>query len=315
MAEKSPADLIREAMEHLDQPTTPSEIVRYVSKKYPQIDEGKIRSQVTISCVNMPTRVSFPENHKPRVADDPELDCLYRVDFGQYVSFDPEQHGCWEILEVDGELAVRKMEAKPSGTKPDKDKTAPVKDKAPEPKISAKAEPIAPPGKEPKTEPVQAATRREPAKTHPPAKAKPEPASERGKKVIAHKQDKEAEPEMNIHEALASNLNEVEDGIKPLPSDPAVGKFPAKLADADVLAQGRDGALVIIKVFEGPPDQKAITDLLVNLGWAHEQMKDRKVRAVILAPEVPDEIRFATKTVPDIKIMTFEYKLVFSAVG
>jgi|GEM_PF-2059115 len=315
MAEKSPAELIREAMEHLDQPTTPSEIVRYVSKKYPQIDEGKIRSQVTISCVNMPTRVSFPENHKPRVADDPEIDCLYRVDFGQYVSFNPEKHGYWEISEVDGELAVRKMEAKPSGAKPDKDKAAPVKEKAAEPKISAKAEPVAAPGEELKAEPAQATALHESAKPHPSVRTKPEPAAEKGKKAIAHKQDKEAEPEMDIHEALASNLNEVEEGLKPLPSDPAAGKFPAKLADADVLAQGRDGALVIIKVFEGPPDQKAITDLLVNLGWAHEQMKDRKVRAFLLAPEVPDEIRFATRTVPDIKILTFEYKLVFSPVG
>ncbi|MCD6282760.1 hypothetical protein J7J84_04035 [bacterium] len=313
MAEKSPADLIREAMEHLDQPTTPSEIVRYVSKRYPKIDESKIRSQVTICCVNMPTRVSFPENHKPRVADNPELDCLYRVDFGQYVSYDPEQHGYWEISEVNGELAVRKTEAKPSGAKPDKDKAAPVKEKAPEPKISSKAEPVAAPGEKAEAEPAQAAAPREPAKPHPPAKARPAQAPEKEK--IARKQDKEAEPEMDIHKALASNLSEVEDGLKPLTGDPVAGKFPAKLTDADFLAQGRDGALVIVKVFDSPPGQQVVTDLLVNLGWAHEQMKERKVRAIILSPEIPDELRFATRTVPDIKIMTYEYKLVFSAVG
>ncbi len=300
MAEKSPAELIREAMEHLDQPTTPSEIVRYVSKKYPQIDEGKIRSQVTICCVNMPTRVSFPENHTPRVANDPEIDCLYRVDFGQYVSFDPEQHGHWEISEADGELAVRKMAGEPSLVEPGKAKAVTGKESVPEPKISAKAEP------------VPAAGRKVPTKPHPSVKAKPEPAAE--KEEIALKQDKEAEPEMDIHEALASNLNEVEDGLKPLPGDPAAGKFPAKLADADVLAAGKDNALVIVKVFDRPPEQQVITDLLVNLGWAHEQMKDRKVRAIILAPEVPDALRFATKTVPNIKIMIYEYKLVFSPV-
>jgi hypothetical protein len=111
MAEKSPAVLLREALDNLELPTTPSEIVRWVRKKHPHMDEGKIRSQVTICCVNMPTRVSFPENQAPRIANDPALDCLFRVDFGQYVKYDPSLHEQWEIADVNGELIVRKVVA------------------------------------------------------------------------------------------------------------------------------------------------------------------------------------------------------------
>ncbi len=313
MVEKSPADLIREAMEHLDQPTTPSEIVRYVSKKYPHIDEGKIRSQVTICCVNMPTRVSFPENRTPRAANDPKLDCLYRVDFGQYVQYDPEVHGHWEIAEADDELIVRKMTGKPAAVKPEAQPPAPGKEAVPEAKINAKAQPEAAPEKKAEEEPEQVAQKTA-AKPHATAKAEPGPAVEKEKEVPS-KTEKEIESAMDIHKALASNLNDVEDGLKAEPGDPSAGKFPAKLTDTDMLARGKDGALVIIKVFTEPPGHQIITDLLVNLGWAHENLKDRKVRAVILAPEFPDEIRFAVRTVSDIRLMTYEYKLVFSAVS
>jgi hypothetical protein len=311
MAEQSPADLIREAMEHLDQPTTPSEIVRYVSKKYAHIDEGKIRSQVTICCVNMPTRVSFPENRTPRTADDPKLDCLYRVDFGQYVLFDPEVYGQWEIAEVDEELVVRKMAGKPPPAKPKR--AAPDKEPVPEAKINAKAEPVTAPGEKVEEKPEPPAG--EPvAKPLASARAKPGPTAEKQKET-PHKPEKEIESAMDIHEALVSNLDDVEDGLKPEPGDPAAGKFPAKLSDEDLLARGKDGALVILKVFVEPPAHQVITDLLVNLGWAHENLKDRKVRAVILAPQFPDELRFAVRTVSDVKLMTYEYRLVFSAVS
>jgi hypothetical protein len=72
--------------------------------------------------------------------------------------------------------------------------------------------------------------------------------------------------------------------------------------------------VVIVKVFSQPPSSQFVTELLVNMGWAHENMPGREVRAIALMPSVPDELRFAAKTVPGIKLATYEYKLVFTPV-
>jgi hypothetical protein len=324
MADKSPADIVREALDNLEQPTTPSEIVRWVRRKYPHLDEGKIRSQVTICCVNMPTRVSFPENQAPRLAKDRALDCMYRVDFGQYVKYDPALHGQWEIADADGELVVRLV---------------PGQEEAPA--VKAEAAPVveavpvdAPTTPEPSELRIHGKAKRvktdKPEETLAPAESQPEPepwpitvAAEEA--VVPHatanieqmsEGDAEMKPEQaaQLHEILADRLLEVEDGLKIHPDPGIVSGFPVPLSSNDILAEGHNGSIVIVKVFTQPPGNQFITDLLVDMGWAHENIQGREVRAIALMPSVPDELRFAAKTIPGIKLATFEYKLVFTPV-
>jgi len=297
MAAKSPSEIILEALEKLDQPTTPSEIVRYARRKHPNVDDTKIRSQVTACCVNMPSRVSFPENQTPRIADDPLLDCLFRVDFGQYVRYDPEEHGRWEIAEVEGELLVRMVEETPASAQ------AP-----PEATINARAERVRERAdeSEPAARPQRAAIRA----------AGPEAAAAPSTTIqgAADMEGKEARPAVPIHDALIASLNEIEPGLIPHPEDPALRALPVPLAETDLLARAGDGGLVILKVFSQPPGHQFITDLLVNLGWAKEHLENRDARAIVLTPKATDELRFAVRSVPGIKLMTYEYKLVFTAV-
>ncbi|OGK12141.1 MAG: hypothetical protein A2Y63_05535 [Candidatus Riflebacteria bacterium RBG_13_59_9] len=321
MAEKSPAELILEALEHLEQPTTPSEIVRCIRKKHPQIQESKIRSQVTICCVNMPTRVSFPENQTARTASDPQLDCLFRVDFGQYVKYEPEQHGTWEIADANGEFTIREVPKKEApeiaAPRPEPPLSEPTP--APKAKVNASAERVAHEGKE--ADDTRAKTQVDLDRAPRPAidtvdAAKPEQptAAIPKKEGVPDMEGKETKPDAQVRDALMKNLNEVEEGLQMHPDDGTAGKFQVPLAKDDLLATARDNSLVIIKLFSEPPDNQFITSLLVNLGWAHENMKNRKVRAIVLAPQMPDQVRFAAKSVPDIKLMTYEYKLVFSEV-
>ena len=117
-----------------------------------------------------------------------------------------------------------------------------------------------------------------------------------------------------LHEILTDRLQEVEDGLKVHPDPGVATGFPMPLTSGDILAEGHNGAVVIVKVFTEPPDNKFVTDLLVNMGWAHENLQGRDIRAIVLMPSVPDDLRFAVKTVPGIKLATYEYKLVFTPV-
>jgi len=312
MADKSPSDIVLEALENLEQPTTPSEIVRYARKKYPHVDEAKIRSQVTIACVNMPTRVSFPENQTPRLANDPNLDSLYRIDFGQYVKYDPAIHEQWEIAEVDGELAVRKVvasqpEATPVVT------AAPEEQPAPSPaKIHGKAKLVE--LEEPALSETPRAGKEEPASPQLSTQSKQPAEAQVANNMPQGDLEMKMEQSAQLHEILADRLHEVEEGLK-AHSDPGIiSKFPVPLSPTDILAQDGKGAIVILKVFTQPPGHQFLTDLLVNIGWANENMAGKEVRAIVLSPVIPDELRFAAKSIPGVKLATYEYKLVFSPV-
>ena len=74
------------------------------------------------------------------------------------------------------------------------------------------------------------------------------------------------------------------------------------------------GNMVLVKIFGEPPGHDVVTDLLINMGWAHENVEKKQVRAIVITPKVSDELRYASKSVPGIKLMNFEYKLVFTPV-
>jgi hypothetical protein len=321
MADKSPSDIVLEALDNLEQPTTPSEIVRYARKKYPQVDEGRIRSQVTISCVNMPTRVSFPENQRPRLATDPSLDSLYRIDFGQYVKYDPAVHEMWEIADVDGELTVRKaaspqpeivpaakaepVPAQPSAKIHGKAKLVETEDTAPQQEAAPapSAAPVPP-----------ATTKKEQPTQHPPTPLKQPAEAQVSDNMPQGDMEMKMEQSAQLHEILTDRLHEVEEGLK-AHSDPGImSRFPVPLSPSDILAQDPKGNIVILKVFTEPPGHQFITDLLVNIGWANENMGGKEVRAIVLSPVIADELRFAAKSIPGVKLATYEYKLVFSQV-
>jgi hypothetical protein len=326
MADKSPSDIVLEALENLEQPTTPSEIVRYARKKYPQVDEGRIRSQVTISCVNMPTRVSFPENQRPRLATDPSLDSLYRIDFGQYVKYDPAVHELWEIADVEGELTVRKA-AVPEPEMPQPSTAQPGAALAqPSAKIHGKAKLV-----ETEEAVLQPAPATQPTRPVPPAPAvqvaekqerpshQPAPPVQPAQAQVSDNMpqgdlEKNMEQSAQLHEILADRLHEVEEGLKAHPDPGIMSKFPVPLSPTDILAQDPKGNIVILKVFTQPPGHQFITDLLVNIGWANENLGGKEVRAIVLSPVIPNELRFAAKSIPGVKLATYEYKLVFSQV-
>ena len=84
-----------------------SEIRDHVLARYGSVNRDSINDQIAVCTVNHPSRVHYPENSKPRAANDQRYDFLYMVGLGQVEWYDPKLHGVWEIRkDENGDLIV-----------------------------------------------------------------------------------------------------------------------------------------------------------------------------------------------------------------
>ena len=99
--------LIRDAMQHFNREVTYSELKQYLWSQYSDLNETTLNCQIICCSVNLPSRVHYSDNKKPRVCTS-EHDFLYNTGRGRVAQYDPEQHGRWEIHQgADGALSVR----------------------------------------------------------------------------------------------------------------------------------------------------------------------------------------------------------------
>lgn len=99
--------MVKEAIDHFDREVTYAEIREYISGNYSGVNPTTIGCQIVVSSVNHPSRIHYPENKKPRLANS-RYDFLYHTGRGKVCPYDPEIHGEWEIFQqVDGSLQIR----------------------------------------------------------------------------------------------------------------------------------------------------------------------------------------------------------------
>lgn len=93
-------EMIKEAVENLGGKATYSEIKDYIRNKYGKVNENTINCQIIVCTVNHPSRIHYPENKKPRVANS-KYDFLFSTGYkyrkGEVELYDPQKHGTWEI--------------------------------------------------------------------------------------------------------------------------------------------------------------------------------------------------------------------------
>ena len=98
--------MVKEAVENLGGKASYSEIKDYIWKKYGKVNESTINCQIIVCTVNHPSRIHYPENKKPRVANS-KYDFLFSTGRGKVELYDPEKHGVWEIRRDEyGKLVV-----------------------------------------------------------------------------------------------------------------------------------------------------------------------------------------------------------------
>lgn len=95
--------MIKEAVEDLGGRAYYSDIKKYIWDKWPDILESTINSTIIAHTVNIPSRVHYPKNQKPRLANT-QFDFLFSIGSGQVVLYNPATHGLWEICK--NELGV-----------------------------------------------------------------------------------------------------------------------------------------------------------------------------------------------------------------
>jgi hypothetical protein len=100
-------EMVREAAEALPGPFSNADIGAWVLRRYPGTNKGSLDAHIAICTVNQPSRVRYTENQRPRPADDPRYDFLFRVGKGMRALYEPEVHGAWRIARgADGDLLV-----------------------------------------------------------------------------------------------------------------------------------------------------------------------------------------------------------------
>ena len=100
-------EMMREAVEALGSPTTNTAVQDWIAERYPGTNQATVQAHCIMCCVNQPSRAHYPENQRPRVADDPRYDFLFRPERGKLEWYDPEKHGVWTIEQDDeGKFAI-----------------------------------------------------------------------------------------------------------------------------------------------------------------------------------------------------------------
>jgi hypothetical protein len=85
-------------VEALGGKTTNVAVRDWILKKYPGTNPTTIGCQITVCTVNHASRIHYPENQKPRLAEA-RYDFLFLPSAGELEWYDPTQQGQWEIAE------------------------------------------------------------------------------------------------------------------------------------------------------------------------------------------------------------------------
>ena len=98
--------MIKEAIENLNGKATYSELKEWILNNYNNVNENSLNASIIVCTVNHPSRIHYPENKKPRIANS-KYDFLYSIGRGSVIKYDTEEHGIWEIKENEyGNLEV-----------------------------------------------------------------------------------------------------------------------------------------------------------------------------------------------------------------
>ncbi len=115
--------------------------------------------------------------------------------------------------------------------------------------------------------------------------------------------------EEHLRDFLAQHLQLLEKGLKlwPLEGEEEAVEYPIDGRRIDILAQDDAGTPVIIELKVSRGHERTIGQALYYRAKVKEKFNANKVRIVIVALEVSEELRFAAKEVSDVSL--FEYSL------
>ena len=123
-------------------------------------------------------------------------------------------------------------------------------------------------------------------------------------------EEREFAYEQDLRDYLARHLELIEPGLKRYKDEDITGvEFPVGGRFVDILAVAVNGDYVVIELQVSKGHNRVVGQLLRYIGWIEEHQAEagQRVRGVIVAKTISDDLRFACRRVTGINL--FEYDL------
>lgn len=113
----------------------------------------------------------------------------------------------------------------------------------------------------------------------------------------------------HIHECIARQLDALEPGLREY-----VGtngnrgvEFATPLGFIDILARNRVGGMVVVKIALNDEPNDLVSKMLAQIAWVRQHLAGtRRVRGILVALTVPEDLRLAISEIPSIQIRELE---------
>lgn len=118
--------------------------------------------------------------------------------------------------------------------------------------------------------------------------------------------------ETDLRNYLAKNLGRVEPGLTLYEEDGITGiEFPVGGRRIDILAVDRDDNYVVVELKVSRGYDRVVGQLLRYMGWIQANHADSKqrVRGVIVARQITDDLRLACSRIDDVTLFEYELKV------
>jgi hypothetical protein len=114
--------------------------------------------------------------------------------------------------------------------------------------------------------------------------------------------------EHHLRDYLARNLNAISPGLRLYEDDGFTGvEFPVGGRFIDVLAVDSAGDFVVIELKVSRGYDRAIGQILRYMGWIEKNLAgNKRVRGVIVANEISEDLKLAASRIQDVSLMEYE---------
>jgi hypothetical protein len=117
--------------------------------------------------------------------------------------------------------------------------------------------------------------------------------------------------ESDLRNYLKGNLHIIEPGLRPYKKDDKIDgeEFIIDNGRIDILAVDKNDSFVVIELKLSSGRNKAIGQLLYYMGWVDANLGKAPCRGIIIAREIPPDLRLAVQRAPGISLYSYKISM------